>query len=617
MIKRKVTLLLFIVSTLFAYNQTKDTLYPDIDALVRYYYGDPQSVNTNHGDAGHIKGMAWTHGGIFAVYRTFIKFDLTAIQQGAEILNATYKLYGLKHNHYHLYNTDNGCFLMQPVSEPWEEHGITWNNQPAVDSTDNIYLPRSGYGTQNYDVDVTGFIQNWINGSENNGMRLSLKIEERYRQLTFASSDYSDPSKHPVLTITYVPPPVTQLRAGDCDIESVDFTQTLYADTAIEGVMYDFTVLDENNNGIGQVITGNHYFSLSDLEDTLSYGTTYKVAIKIQYNNIWGEYGDTCSVTTIEGPATRLKRKDCNIENVSFDQRLMADDIDEAQFYEFILSNSQGSKIKVHRSDDKFIRLVDFNTSLSYNTKYYIKVRVLLNSYFTKYGDACYVLTDAEGVENDIKQNATEVNINMTTPLASLSNENAVADGPRPDCWNNNMPRSNVWYKIKAETNTIKIILQTGTVRETTRGTLRLPHIALLDEDNNVLACAAGKENDKELIITSEELTPGDTYYITVDTKGGKGTQGTFTLSVLNNIYGNIFYSVRDGMWSENLWSKNRNTPTGEKPTINDVVIIDGHDIVTDTDGNGDEVYVIDGSIGFVNGGSFNANNTYYIETNE
>ena len=112
-------------------------------------------------------------------------------------------------------------------------------------------------------------------------------------------------------------------------------------------------------------------------------------------------------------------------------------------------------------------------------------------------------------------------------------------------------------------------------------------------------------------------MTPGDTYYITVDTKGGKGTQGTFTLSVLNNIYGNIFYSVRDGMWSENLWSKNRNTPTGEKPTINDVVIIDGHDIVTDTDGNGDEVYVIDGSIGFVNGGSFNANNTYYIETNE
>ncbi len=155
---------------------------------------------------------AWTISGTQVLYRNLFKFDLTNIPSNAIIQNASLSLFYSSNNgfgpalHSSLTNSDQS--LLQRVTSGWTEKTVTWNTQPTTTTTDQVILPQSTSGTQDYpNMDVTAMVQQMIGSpGANRGFLLRLTTETQYARLIFASGDYPDVSKHPTLQVCYLTP---------------------------------------------------------------------------------------------------------------------------------------------------------------------------------------------------------------------------------------------------------------------------------------------------------------------------------------------------------------------------------------------------------------------------
>ena len=203
----KINLLLFF--SLFVENifsQTTLTLQPDAvlgnDAEVWDF--DP---NTNYGNGVYVRANAWTWSGSPGIQRSFLKYDLSAIPSGATITSAQISLYSIDSPSTEYNNPlsgSNAAYLSR-VASNWNENTITWNNQPGVTTANQILLPQSTSGYEDYlNVDVTSLVADMTATPANNfGFRLALQTETNYRRLSFSSSDAANPGKHPKLKICY------------------------------------------------------------------------------------------------------------------------------------------------------------------------------------------------------------------------------------------------------------------------------------------------------------------------------------------------------------------------------------------------------------------------------
>jgi len=195
----------FLISFLFTqqiYSQTTLVLQPGAegkDAYLNNYY------TVNYGDYPNAFCMAWTHSGIPFTSRSAFEFDLTSIPPGSIILEAKFSLYYASNPSNQIYHYGDNRAYLQRITEPWDEHEVTWYNQPATTTENQVELPASTSETQDYtDIDVRMLIQNMIDDPENgHGILLKLQVEEMYRSLMFASGDHENPLKWPKLEITY------------------------------------------------------------------------------------------------------------------------------------------------------------------------------------------------------------------------------------------------------------------------------------------------------------------------------------------------------------------------------------------------------------------------------
>jgi len=155
--------------------------------------------------------MAWTFYGIGfdeGVKRRLLAFDVTSIKDEADILKATLYLYNAAdaRDNWGAHSTRNGsntCKLL-PITEPWLENTVTWNNQPATTSDGHVTIQASTDDHQDYTIDVTNLVKQWhVNPSDNNGVMVQLDVEQHYRALIFATSDHTNPELRPKLVVTY------------------------------------------------------------------------------------------------------------------------------------------------------------------------------------------------------------------------------------------------------------------------------------------------------------------------------------------------------------------------------------------------------------------------------
>ena len=141
-----------------------------------------------------------------------IEFDLSVVPEGATINLATLDLF-------HEFNSNQGSrYDIFRITSAWSESTVTFNTAPNFDSTAVSSLTISDDSTSVHRLwDVTNVVSDWVNNVHPN---YGLWIEEIPIQgnatAYFLSSDTTDPTKRPKLTIDYtttapstVPEPTT------------------------------------------------------------------------------------------------------------------------------------------------------------------------------------------------------------------------------------------------------------------------------------------------------------------------------------------------------------------------------------------------------------------------
>ena len=206
----KKILLLFLFPILLN-AQTTLILQPGVegkDAVVLNYSAGTYNT-TNYGDTKDFYSWSWTwEGGNPVDERSLIQFDLSTMPKGAKIISANLTLYadnftGINIKGHNRVSNSNASYLKR-ITSSWEENKVTWNTQPSTTSINQITLPKSTSGGQDYVVNVTSHVADmYQNPDSNHGFMLQLIKEMRYAGLFFASSDHPNPALRPKLEIRY------------------------------------------------------------------------------------------------------------------------------------------------------------------------------------------------------------------------------------------------------------------------------------------------------------------------------------------------------------------------------------------------------------------------------
>ncbi len=235
-------------------------------------------TNTNFGYFDEISAISWTNSGNAADGRGLFEFDLSKIPSTASVLSASLTLYnnsnpnsGNMGGQHSQLSGPNDAFIMR-VTSPWTEDAVTWGNMPSTTTMNQVYLPASTSGTQDYlDINVTSMVQSMVSDpSTNFGFMLKLATESFYRGIIFASSDHPNALLHPKLVIEYVDSSVSNcitFKPDECqgkDAYVVDcipcgFTNTNY------GYFDEFSAIAWTNSGNAATGRGLLEFNISTI----------------------------------------------------------------------------------------------------------------------------------------------------------------------------------------------------------------------------------------------------------------------------------------------------------------------------------------------------------------
>ncbi|MCX6897031.1 MAG: DNRLRE domain-containing protein, partial [Verrucomicrobia bacterium] len=193
--------------------QTTLTLQPDAgagkDALIQERTTDLSVANGNFPNETSFEAVAWTWSGDPGAIRCLLQFDLSSIPSNAVITDARLSLYNnpasTECGGQSLSLSGSNAAVLQRITGTWNETTVTWNNQPATTNVNEVSLLQSVNPNQDYvNLDVTAMLSDMVqNPSSSFGFMIKLLNENYYRSMIFASSDYSDCTKHPKLEITY------------------------------------------------------------------------------------------------------------------------------------------------------------------------------------------------------------------------------------------------------------------------------------------------------------------------------------------------------------------------------------------------------------------------------
>ncbi|MFY0598946.1 MAG: DNRLRE domain-containing protein [Cyclobacteriaceae bacterium] len=168
-----------------------------------------EEPDKNYGNSTAFFAIAWTwygDGYDDDAYRSFIEFPLERIPPKSKVCEAKLILHFYEGSYFtdRYHNYEENSAKIQMITENWEEHTITWNNQPSV-SDQNQVLLASTIDTpyQDYEIDITDIVRSQLKTS-NYGVRISLQNEDHYRGVVMSSSDHELIELRPQLKITYI-----------------------------------------------------------------------------------------------------------------------------------------------------------------------------------------------------------------------------------------------------------------------------------------------------------------------------------------------------------------------------------------------------------------------------
>ncbi len=181
------------------------------------------SATQNFGIDPAMTAMAWTWGSIGCGYGetvSFLQFDLSSIPANQVFESATLNLF-YPPGHVNQQAGQNDLYV-QRVTSGWLEGSITWNTVPSYTTTGQVSVPAATSTTQNYSINVSGLVNEWIcNGEANEGLRIALQNYTTYRSAVFATRDHANPALHPQLVMQFATLTASASKTTICNGESV------------------------------------------------------------------------------------------------------------------------------------------------------------------------------------------------------------------------------------------------------------------------------------------------------------------------------------------------------------------------------------------------------------
>ncbi len=141
--------------------------------------------------------------------RTLIKFDLPEMAKGNMVIGADLAFL--------MWDSSNGTnadvqISAHQISEAWSATSVTWNNQPAYNSTvsDYQFIPEEDIDKSTAKwtyFDITGAVKGWVEGEVNNGILVKADDETAYARCWFNSERYVASEdfdyRYPIILIDY------------------------------------------------------------------------------------------------------------------------------------------------------------------------------------------------------------------------------------------------------------------------------------------------------------------------------------------------------------------------------------------------------------------------------
>ena len=167
-------------------------------------------------DFAEFRMVAWTWNSVPGLERTLLDFNLGLLPPNSIINHADLSLYGnvgAIGTHSTL-GGSNEC-IIQRITSLWNPSTVTWNTQPTSDSINEVLIPPSTGPYDDYlNIDVTALIQDLYNNpGVFQGLMFKLNTEVHYRAMIFKTTDQTDTTRFPTLTINYSTVGINEVQA--------------------------------------------------------------------------------------------------------------------------------------------------------------------------------------------------------------------------------------------------------------------------------------------------------------------------------------------------------------------------------------------------------------------
>lgn len=175
-------------------------------------------------------------------YRAIYQPDLSQIPPNALITSATLNVWVTQQN--------RGTVNAYPVTSAWSESTATWATVAQAYNSSMSVGFKPSKSSRYYGVDVTGWVQNWVDGSmPNYGLMFISATKDEYK---FTSREWSTSNQRPFLTVSYILIPSAADAPRVAEASSLHFQGNTAADVTVAIIdtgFWNHPLLSRNSAG--------------------------------------------------------------------------------------------------------------------------------------------------------------------------------------------------------------------------------------------------------------------------------------------------------------------------------------------------------------------------------
>ena len=238
------------------------------------------------------------------------------------------------------------------------------------------------------------------------------------------SPEISSPA---TITVSLINPNLSKVIDSQCGTTLSAINTLIYANAISGASAYRFKVTNGATTEIIEPTSGRGVRLTSLLGGTL-YNTTYTISVAVKKNNVWGEYGEECTVTTPESPA-KIQEAQCGTTLAGLNSPIFSIAKYGATGYRFEITN--GGTVYTYDSVKNYFRLPEVNGPLAkYGESFSIRVSIQLYGLWQPYGASCTINTPASPIKVQDAQCGTTL-AGLNSPIIATAGSYADTTGYR------------------------------------------------------------------------------------------------------------------------------------------------------------------------------------------